>query len=526
MANQKPIPLAYQPGFLLTESPLSAAGRFTGGFGVRFRRNVPEKRQGFVALSKIPVHSIPRGSFAWNDLTTRELIGVGTSTNLYAIPDTDYVPIDITPAGLAIGLVDPETLSGYGTGYYGLGPYGEGGQGQFVTAPPRIWTIGNFGRVGLFCPNGGTIYSWDPQGLAGLLAVPIPGAPTVCTGIVTTSDNIVIAYGTNYNANINGPGGAIDPLQYWNCAQGNYLDWNASELAGPNGAPSRVNRINSGNTIVGAVDLGIHVTLLWTDYSLHALQYNGSQFVFDSYPVGFECGLVGPMAMVAVGSTAYWMSQNGFFVYNGGVSPIPNEDDIKGFVFPSVNQIMSSKIICWYDQFYNEVSWAIPIGNNSENSLVVIFNISGQFWYTDTMIVQRTSPARLSSPISDPLFFGNDGLLYHDDVGLDANGTDKPWSLNFAPVDGDASWLETLGVFLETQRQSGNIQATLTAFDRTQPQSPIVDVGTAIADPATSVMDLRVAGRDLQLTLSGDGLGCDFRLGVTKIELGPSGTRR
>lgn len=115
-----PVPLVAQPGFLLTQSPLAAKGRFTGGFGVRFRNNFPEKRAGFSALSTTALNGIPRGSFAWNDLTGRELIGAGTSTNLYVIPDTNYVPMDITPAGLPAGSVYATQLSGYGTGFMGL----------------------------------------------------------------------------------------------------------------------------------------------------------------------------------------------------------------------------------------------------------------------------------------------------------------------------------------------------------------------------------------------------------------------
>jgi hypothetical protein len=535
-----PIPLVAQPGFLLTQSPLASKGRFTGGFGVRFRNNFPEKRAGFSALTTTALAGgVPRGSFAWSDLTARALIGAGTANNLYVIPATNYVPIDITPAGLPPGNIYASQLVGYGTGYYGLGAYGQSQPGQFLTSAPRIWTIGNFGRIGLFCPGPlGGVYSWDPAGLAGSVAMLVPTAPTSATGIVTTSDNIVLAYGSNFNSANPALPGPVDPLQIWNSAQGDYTNWNTLAIAGPNGAPSQVRRLNAGNAIIGAADLGTHITLFWTDFSVHALQYTGSQFVFDAYPVGFYCGLIGPMAFAVVNSTAYWMSPQGFFVYAGGVSPIPNQDDIKEFVFPALTASAVPNIVCWYDQFFNEVSWAIPINGSLENSLVVIYNISGQFWYTDTMQVQRTSTAHLSSPISNPLFFGLDGFLYQDNVGLDANGLDKPWSITFGPVESGAwgsaqiavvgaqAWLETLGIFLENERQVGSVTGTLVATDRTQPQSPVVDTGTATADQATSVMDIRVAGRQLTLTLSGDGIGCDFRLGIPRIEIGSAGVRR
>jgi hypothetical protein len=536
-----PIPLVASPGFLLTQSPLASKGRFTGGFGVRFRNSFAEKRGGFSALTTSPLAGgIPRGSFAWNDLTGRDLIGVGTASNLYVIPTTNYTPQDITPAGLPPGNPYGAQLFGYGVGYYGLGAYGQSQPGQSIASAARVWTMGNFGRVGLFCPGpAGRIYAWDPQALSGSVAAVVPNAPSSATGIVTTSDNIVIAYGTNFNSANQAFPGPVDPLQIWNSAQGDYTNWNTLAIAGPNGAPSTVNRLNAGNAIIAGGDLGTHITLLWTDFSCHALQYTGSQFVFDSYPVGFNCGLIGQMAFAVVNSTAYWMGQEGFFIYAGGVSPIPNQDDIKEFVFSALTPGVANNITCWYDQFFNEVSWAIPINGSLESSLIVIYNIAGQFWYTDTIpTVSRTSAAHLSSPIINPLFFGADGILYEDGVGLDANGLDKPWSLSYAPVESGAfgsaqiaiigaqAWIESLGVFLDMQRQVGNVVATLTATDRTMPKSPIVDVGVGTADPATSVVDMRVAGRQLALTLAGDGIGCDFRLGVPRIEIGSAGTRR
>jgi hypothetical protein len=543
-----PIPLNFQPGFLLTESPLASTGRFTGGFGVRFRRNRAEKRGGFSALTTTPLNGIPRGAYSWNDLTQRELIGVGTASNLYAIPDTTFIPQDITPAGLLPGNVYAASLSGWGTGYWGLGTWGGSQPGQAISSPARVWTIGHFGRIGLFCPGpSGSIYSWDPTGLAGSVATVVPNAPNVASGIVTTSDNILIAYGTNFNPNNPSAPGTVDPLQIWNSAQGDFTNWNTLAVAGPNGAPSSVNRLNVGNQIVGAADLATHVTLFWTDFSLHAAQYTGSQFVFDIYPLGLNCGLIGVLAKVIVNSTAYWMSQQGFFTYSGGVSKLPNQDDIKDFVFKNMTAQAVTNIVAWYDNFYDEVSWAIPINGSLENSIIVIYSIAGQYWYTDTMPIARTSDASLqhvgdvlvpNARPQTPLFFGQDGFLYQDDLGLDANGKDKPWSLSFAPVEsgtfgsaqialvGGQAWIETLGVFLDMERQVGNVTAVLMATDRTQPESAIVDIGFAMADPRTSACDLRVAGRELYLTLMGDGIGCDFRLGVTRLEIGSAGIRR
>lgn len=604
------MPLAFPPGFLLTESPLAARGRYIGGTGVRFFKGKAEKRQGFQKLPMPILKGVPRGSFAWNDLTLRELIGVGTYLKLYAVSDVDYSVQDITPivqtvagtnlfstlGGSAIVTVAITTaflvqgqilnvsgatsfnnvnvngswpiasivdsghvtilmstiatasgsgggattiqiellpgqqssagFTGWGIGPWGQGAWGSGIAGNFLSQQPRVWTIGNFGKIGIFSFNGGGIYFWDPTAPAGTRAAPIAAAPTSCSGIVTTSDNIVIAFGSNYVS----PGvfGAVDPLQFYSSAQGDYTNWDTTAIAGPRGAPAAVNRLNAGNIIIAAADLGIHITLMWTDYSIHALQYTGSQFVFDTQLVGTQCGIIGPMAFCLVGQVAYWMGTEGFFLYHGGVAPVPMQEDVKGAVFAALDRSNSYKTICWYDQYYHQIHWCIPTTGNNEPSLMVIFDIALGYWYTDVPPVPRSSAAQLSSPIPNPLFFGSDGFFYQDNIGLDADINPLPWSLSFAPVEQDngAAWLETDGIVLDMQRQAGSVTATITATDRTQPGNVAVEVGSNTADSATSVLDMRVAGRQLALTLSGSSLSCDFRMGIPKLLAMETGERR
>jgi len=432
---------------------------------------------------------------------------------------------EITP-----GLTDPGALAGFGTGGFGEGYFGVSTSGVGISAFARFWSVGHFGKIGLFAYNGGGIFSWnptDPVGTRAALLVPDGGSPpTLCSGLVTTSDNILIAFGTNYN-------GVSDPLQFWNAAQGDYLNWDVTAAAGPAGAPSTVNRLNSGNLIVDALDLGTHITLLFTDYSVYVLQYTGSQFVFDVQLAGQQCGLIGPNADVGAGNVTYWMGNEMFFQYNGSVNPIPGQDEIKDYVFKNMNTSFSSKNVCWYDQFYNEVIWGIVGIGQSEPSFSAIYNIDEQFWYIDTFPISRCATTWLSSPIPNPLFFGSDGILYQDNTGLDANGKSKPWSITFAPIEmnNGQTWLEANGIFLEMQRQVGAITAELIAYDRTTATDengdvPILGASINTAAPGQALVDMRTAGRALALTLSGTGLGCDMRLGVPKLDAGAGAGRR
>lgn len=92
-----PLKLQLPPGFVRTESALTAMGRYVAGENVRFFRNLPQKIGGFVQIVATPVMGIVRTMWTWNDLTARQLLAVGTTLKLYAIPNTDFNPIDITP---------------------------------------------------------------------------------------------------------------------------------------------------------------------------------------------------------------------------------------------------------------------------------------------------------------------------------------------------------------------------------------------------------------------------------------------
>src|SRR5208282_1726762 len=95
--GSQPLPIIAQPGMFLGQSILVSKNRITAGSGIRFFKSFPEKRAGYQALTATAVFGIPRGSYAWSDLTGLDWIGVGTAYKLYAIRDDTWRLTDITP---------------------------------------------------------------------------------------------------------------------------------------------------------------------------------------------------------------------------------------------------------------------------------------------------------------------------------------------------------------------------------------------------------------------------------------------
>lgn len=618
MAGEAAIPLAFAPGIVTSESPLSAKGRYIDASWVRFFKGKPQLVGGYVSLiAHNLMIGVPRGAFAWSDTSTRQLIAVGTATKLYAISNTDFVPSDITPwrvsakgianpltvangsnvvtvhyvghgaaigdyvdislsdavggldcngswpvdtvvdadnitfkhsdnatasatgggAGVTIGfeispgLSDPAQGYGWGAGAWGEGTWGTPREYTQLSFTPRSWSFGSFGRILISCPTNGALYSYDPSAVPATRAAKITtGAPTACTGVLVTSDRIVLAYGTNYNNNLVGPGSPADQdlLQYWASAQGNYTNWDVTRAYGPQGTQSVVNRLKEGTRIVCGADLGVHITLLWTDTALYALQYNGSKYVFNTQLAGRECGLMGPLAFITVGTAAYWAGPHGFFMYTGGVQRVPNQDDIAQWVIDTIRPYYTIKTVCWYNQRFNEVWWAFVPSGTTEPIKYVAVNLTDFSWIKGDLPEAMSSATRFTGDDPRPITIGADGDVYQLDNGVTADGAAISWFLQSAPLElgnGEAM-IDLNGLAIDMQRQSDTIVAKVEAYDRTPVGAAPIDTQTTSFAPGDGLADIRVSGRSLALRLSGTGTNQDFRLGILKALAGSAGMRR
>ncbi len=598
-----PLQLDFPPGVVKTQSARTAKARYDDTRNVRFWRGKPQKWGGWTALALDGLlRGIVRGALTWSDGTARELIGAGTSHRLYAISDSDFKRMDITPllgtasianpftmtvgskivtvsapahgvepeqgvvfvgatsvGGLAMngifevlsvvdintftveastaatssagpgggtvsfsalippGLVNPAAGFGWGAGAWGEGTFGTPRDASGLVLTPRVWSLSNFGRVLIACFGDGPLYSWDPTVLPIQRAAQITDAPTIATGAVVTSDGIVIAFGTNYNP------GSRDLMEVWNSAQGDYTNWDVFAQSGPNGAPSRVNRLRRGTRIVAAGDLGNHVTLMWTNTALYGLQYTGSTFVFNYALAGTECGLIGPLAFVIVGTTAYWMGIDRFHMFSGGVQDVPNQDDVAQWVADRVKNAVKS--VCWYNKRFGEVYWAFATTDAGEPDTYVSYNIDGKFWTNGK--VTRTSATSFQGTDSRPLLFGPDGKIYRHDDGLDADGAPLGWYLSASGIDamGGAREIEVDSFAPDMERQVGTIDVRMIFTDRAPDDTLVESEAIASFPPNTAKVDARGQGREVALEFIGDGLGCDFRMGLPRLVHGVGAER-
>ena len=524
-----PLAITLPPGTVRTDSPLAATGRYVDSDNVRWFRQRPQKLGGNASLlvdatgATTTLGDPVRGMHTWDDLSGRQLLGAGTAAKLYAMSSTLYVPMDITPAGLAPGYVDPTRGDGWGAGPYGKGGYGTARATSSFLYDPRIWSLDNFGSLLLAVPADGNLYTWDPSQNPVVPAAAVAGAPATIRGFYTTAERFVICFGTT------GPDGEVQSLMriFW-AAQGTFDDWNVehtqAELAVLPGAPAGSRQLQFGTRIIAGADIGNFTSLIWTDAALYTHQYTGGTFTFNTLLAGTRCGLLSRYGFVVVAGMAFWMSSGKFWMYGGSVLPIPGADDVSEWFFAQLRQDYGSKAFAYHNLRFSEVWFCIvPVGA-SEPMLAAVFNIEGGFWFTCS--VARTAATVYSELDPSPLLAGADGQIYQHEDGLDDNGAPLAWHLTtgFLEIEEGAATCDLFGLMPDMERQVGTIAATVNALDRTP--TPQIETETESFDPVTGMVDFRIAGRELSLSMACGTLGCDFRFGAPKVEYQPGGERR
>ena len=89
-------------------------------------------------------------------------------------------------------------------------------------------------------------------------------------------------------------------------------------------------RLADGSKIIGAIR-GRDAIYVWTDTSLFTMRFVGAPFTFGFEQVGTNCGLIGKNAVVEIDGAAFWLSPNGFFMFDGTVKSLPCS--VEDFVF-------------------------------------------------------------------------------------------------------------------------------------------------------------------------------------------------
>lgn len=423
--------------------------------------------------------------------------------------------------------------NGWGAGSWGRGGWGSGTDIAVAGAQLRLWSADNFGEDLLACVRDGNLYYWDRSLTADIMAPSrmvalnsLAGAqatPTIAKQImVSDRERHIIAFGCDSEA----VPGVQDPLLIRFSSQESLTEWRsmATTTAGEL-------RIGSGSEIVTAVETRQQV-LIFTDASLHAMQYLGPPFVFGLQELAYNTTIQGPNAAVAVDDIVFWMGSSNFYVFTGRVEKL--DCTVRDYVFSDLNMNQRAKICAGVNSAFSEVYWFYPSASSSENDRYVAYNYAESTWYYGS--TGRT--AWLDRGI-DPYPLGASGnYLYQHELGTDADGAPLEAYIESSPIDlADGNSFMYISRLLpdmffgSSTATSPSVAFTIKMQDAmgggiSQSNSKTVtQTSTTPVDQYTEQIYLRLRGRTMRTRVESDGLGVTWRFGSPTIDIRTDGRR-
>jgi len=427
--------------------------------------------------------------------------------------------------------------SGWGAGTWSRGAWGSAASLTAVGDILRIWSHDNFGEDLIINVRDGGIYYWDKStssapfqravelsSLAGADAT----TPTIAKQVmISDRDRHVIVFGCDAQDNI----GVQDPLLIRFSDQENPLVWSAEAT---NTAGDL--RIGTGSEIITALETRQQI-LVFTDKSLHAMQYLGPPFTFGISMISENITIASPLSAIAVDDMVMWMGEQEFYIYSGQVQRLPCS--VRAYVFNDFNQDQAEKVTAAVNSSFSEIWWFYPSANSDTIDKYVVYNYQEQVWYYGNM----TRTAWIDRGIGQyPVAASTDGYLYYHEFGTDDGSVNPPAAIssyiessqmsigagdNFVflsklipdvTFDGSTSPSPNVDFTLETRRFPGADYNQTTS-------SNVIRSSTVPVEQFTDQVRLRMRGRSFALKIESDNTGVEWRLGTPRVELRPDGRR-
>lgn len=404
---------------------------------------------------------------------------------------------------IPINLIATGTPLPYGVGAYGIGSYGYG----IGTTPSQFsgWTLAAYGSDLLAAPIGGTIYIYDPS--QGGVAHPVLNAPASVLAIFVTPERFLFALGINGNS-----------MQLAWPDQSDITNWTTT----PSNTANSGRSFQGGTYFVAGEPVQNGVSLFWSNRCTFEASYTGNNEIYSTPLLSDQSGLIGPQAKTTLGGIAYWMSDHDFWAWNGAVTPLPS-DDIRDYVFTNINTSYQSRSVAGTNRAKKEVWFFYPSASSTDIDSYVVYHIDQGVWSIGKL--NRTA-WRDSDLFTQPFGCDPSGFLYQHEVGSDAAGLPIDAYITFAPMDvsnGDKN-VDMFGFIPDMQRQNGALTLTINVQD--YPETAARSYGPFVLNYGVNpLIDMRADGKMVGFTLESNVLNGDFRLGLSRANVQPSGAR-
>lgn len=448
----------------------------------------------------------PHGGITDIELNTEHIIRNKT-TNTYDIVVTTNATASNTAVGgpfitdqeqIADGVCDASFGMGYGVGLYGIGLYGVSKIGSVILGTPRIYSNDRFGNNLVLTPGDQTaVYEWT--GSITTAPEELNNAPSTVS-FVFVSDNIVVTLGA---------AGVINRVQW--SAQGNSNLW-VSTVALPTTAGD--DDIEGANEFISQIHVR-GVNLLFTKDQVWTMRFIGGQFIWEFKQIDVSDGLIGQNARATHNGIVYWMGNDDFFLYSGGVvKPIPSNSGInyvRDFVFTDIDTTQSSKCFAWYNKRFSEIWFHYPSASSTEPNKVVRFSTKELHWTPDS--IDRTAAENPRNIVQFPYLIDSSNVIFRHEKGVDDNGAALSWTLTTKVYQfNNGTDTTDFDGIIPDSTQTGDITVTFTGREYIQDSASEVTKVLTVT-PTSGKVDLDATVRNWQYEMSQSVIGGNWRSG-------------
>ena len=421
---------------------------------------------------------------------------------------------------------------------WGVGPWGGGtwgtprAPGSGIALYSRIWQFDNYGEDIVCQLTNGVPYYWDLSLGTSTRAVVLAGAPTKNTyALLSTPDRHLVCFGTETTI---GSPTTQDPMFVRFSNQENITDFveSATNTAGGQ-------RLSDGSIIRTAIRSRGQI-LIFTDSSLHGMQYIGPPYTFGFQQLSANCGCIGPHAAVDVNGVAFWMGTDAFYVFDGTVKKLACT--VQDYVFQDMNQVQGTKNFVGLNSQFNEVTFWYCSYTSDYIDRCVTFNYLESVWSIGTMPRTAwvntgtyakpvgTQYLATSTATSISTIYGlTDGrtLVYSQETGADANGSALEANIKSGYFDiGDGDDMLYMKRFIpDFKNQVGNLNVHLLLRPFPQATASPSSLDPYTITPTTEKVDTRARGRQISMRIESTALETTWRFGTMRVDIQPDGLR-
>jgi hypothetical protein len=486
-----------------------------------------------------------------------------TSSSVFTITQSSNATATVSTGG-SIDVKPYETVGpaaqsygyGWGTDTWGTGGWGDASSANDVSLEPGLWSLSNFGQVLVATIANGKTFTWNAGDATRLTT----RASTTTSGFETTNNPTatrvslvspttrhLIHLGTETTI---GNTSTQDDMFIRFSDQEDINDYTPTAI---NSAGTQ--RLQDGTKIIGALKAK-ETILVWTDNALYTMKFIGAPFTFGFEQVGTNCGLIGKNAAVEIDGVAFWMSNNGFFMFDGTVKSLPCS--VEDYVYDQADTTKGQQIYAGLNNQFTEVTWYYPSQGSEYNDQYVVYNygaggekLPGGVWYIGTesrttWIDASVYPKPFATKFNDsdtgtfPVIVGESGLgqtvLFEHEVGTDQVNPDGSTTTVTSFVKSYDFDLQTQGtagdIFLAVRRfipdfkdLQGNAKVTLAVKRYPQQSETTTALSPFTITTSTDKKDTRARGRFVNIKIENDSNSESWRFGTMRLDIQPDGRR-